>query len=172
MLRQAARRNAAAIAAGQVTLTKAPAGQLPDSPGGPFDAILAFNSLGFWPTSAERLGELRRRLRPGGRIAIASQPRWPGATAATSRSAAREIEALLDQAGYAKTRTEALDLDPPVVCVLAVNPDPGSSENGAAPMSLPDGAVSAGERMTISGLPERVRVARASWPGYQQRAAK
>jgi SAM-dependent methyltransferase len=124
MLRQAARRNAAAIAAGQVTLTRATVGQLPDSPG-LFDAILAVNSLGFWPAPADRLGELRRRLRPGGRITIASQPRCPGATADTSRSAAGEIEALLGQAGYADARTETLGLDPPVICVLAVNPDPG-----------------------------------------------
>jgi hypothetical protein len=56
--------------------------------------------------------------------AVASQPRCPGATASTSRNAAREIEALLQDAGYTETRTETLDLDPPVVCVLAVNPDP------------------------------------------------
>ncbi len=118
------RRNASAIAAGRVTLTRASVDQLPPSLEGPFDAILAVNSLGFWPAPAERLTELRRRLRPGGRIAIASQPRCPGATASTSRDAAREIEALLQHAGYTQTRTETLDLDPPVVCVLAVNPDP------------------------------------------------
>jgi ubiquinone/menaquinone biosynthesis C-methylase UbiE len=126
MLRQATRRNAAAIAAGRVSLSRAPVDHLPPSLGGPFDAILTVNSLGFWPAPTERLDELRRRLRPGGRIAIASQPRCPGATASTSRNAAREIEALLQDTGYTKTRTETLDLDPPVVCILAVNPDPTS----------------------------------------------
>ena len=120
MLRQATRRNAAAIAAGRVTLARASVDQLPPALGGRFDAILAVNSLGLWPAPAERLGELRRRLRPGGRIAIASQPRCPGATASTSRAAARKIEALLQGAGYTKTRTQTLDLNPPVVCVLAV----------------------------------------------------
>ena len=124
MLRQATRRNASAIAAGRVTLSRAPVDQLPATLGGPFDAILAVNSVGFWPAPAERLNELRRLLRPGGRIAIAAQPRCPGATAATSRHAARTIEALLTGAGYTGTRTETLGLDPPVVCVLAVNPDP------------------------------------------------
>jgi hypothetical protein len=38
--------------------------------------------------------------------------------------AARQIQALLPGAGYTKTRTEALDLEPAVACVLAVNPDP------------------------------------------------
>ena len=124
MLRQATRRNASAVAAGRVSLSRASVDQLPPSLGGPFDAILAVNSLGFWPEPTERLDDLRRRLRPGGRIAIASQPRCPGATATTSRIAAREIDALLRDAGYTKTRMETLDLDPPVVCVLAVNPDP------------------------------------------------
>jgi ubiquinone/menaquinone biosynthesis C-methylase UbiE len=121
MLRQATRRNASAIAAGRVSLRKASVDQLPPSLGGPFDAILTVNSFGFWPAPAERLTELRRRLRPGGRIAIASQPRCPGATASTSHSAARRIEALLQDAGYTNSRIETLDLDPPVVCVLAVN---------------------------------------------------
>jgi SAM-dependent methyltransferase len=108
-------------AAGRVTLRRASVDRLPPSLGGPFDAILTVNSLGFWPAPTERLEELRRRLRPGGRIAVASQPRCPGVTASTSRDAAREIEALLQDAGYTETRTETLDLDPPVVCILAVS---------------------------------------------------
>jgi len=124
MLRQATRRNASAIAAGRVTLRRASVDQLPSALGGPFDVILTVNSLGFWPAPTERVSELRRRLRPGGRIAIASQPRCPGATASTSRTAAREITDLLQAAGYTQTRTETLDLDPPAVCILAVNRDP------------------------------------------------
>jgi hypothetical protein len=34
-----------------------------------------------------------------------------------------EITDLLRAAGFRQTRTEILDLDPPVVCVLAVNRD-------------------------------------------------
>lgn len=122
MLRQASRRNAAAIRAGRVTLVSAPADQLPAVLDGPFDAILAVNSLGFWPAPAERLTELRRRLAPGGRIAIASQPRCPGATAGTARSAAAEVENLLRSAGFTQLRTEILPLSPPVACVLAASP--------------------------------------------------
>jgi SAM-dependent methyltransferase len=86
MLRQASRRNAAGIRAGRVTLINSSVDQLPPGLDGPFDAILAVNSLGFWPAPAQRLAELRRRLASGGRIAIASQPRCPGATADSSRS--------------------------------------------------------------------------------------
>jgi SAM-dependent methyltransferase len=119
MLRQASRRNAAAIRAGRVSLIRAPVDQLPAALDGPFDAILAVNSLGFWPAPADRLAELRRRLGPGGRLAIVSQPRCPGATADTSRRAAREIGDLLAGAGFTHLSTQTLPLSPPVVCVLA-----------------------------------------------------
>ena len=119
MLRQASRRNAAAVRAGRVTLIRASVDQIPSALDGPFDAILAVNALGFWPAPAERLAQLRRRLAPGGRIAIASQPRCPGATADTSRNAAREIEGLLRDAGFTHLSTQTLPLDPPVACVLA-----------------------------------------------------
>jgi SAM-dependent methyltransferase len=122
MLRQASRRNAAAIRAGRVTLIRASVDQLPPALDGPFDAILAVNSLGFWPAPAQRLAELRRRLAPAGRMAIASQPRCPGATADTSRGAAREIEDLLRDAGFTQLSTQTLPLSPPVACVLAASP--------------------------------------------------
>jgi len=125
MLRQAARRNAAAIRAGRVTLIRASVDQLPPALDGPFDAILAVNSLAFWPAPAQRLAELRRRLAPGGRMAIASQPRCPGATADTSRSAAREIEDLLSGAGFTHLSTQILPLSPPVACVLAASEETG-----------------------------------------------
>ncbi|HEY2279395.1 MAG TPA: methyltransferase domain-containing protein [Streptosporangiaceae bacterium] len=118
MARQASKRNAAAIRAGRVTLITASADQLPATLDGPFDAILAVNSLGFWPVPGQRLADLRRRLAPGGRIAIASQPRCPGATADTSDRAAREIEALLTETGFTHLSTHTLALSPPAACVL------------------------------------------------------
>jgi SAM-dependent methyltransferase len=126
MLRQASRRNAAAIRAGRVTLVRGSVDQIPPALDGPFDAILAVNSLGFWPAQPERLAELRRRLAPGGRIAIVSQPRCPGATADTSRSAAREIENLLRGAGFTHLSTHTLPLSPPVACILAASPGPSA----------------------------------------------
>ena len=58
---------------------------------------------------AERLEDLRRRLTPGGRIAIASHPRCPGATSNISLDAASEITDLLQAAGFTQTRTDILD---------------------------------------------------------------
>jgi ubiquinone/menaquinone biosynthesis C-methylase UbiE len=118
MLKQATRRNAAAIRARRVKLVRASSEHLPPF-GEPLDAVFAVNSLGFWPEPTQRLIELRTLLRPGGRIAIATQPRCPGATEETSTQAAREIVHRLREAGFTKTRVETLDLEPPVVCVLA-----------------------------------------------------
>lgn len=121
MIRQAARRNAAAVRAGRVRLITAPVENLQLSDG-PFEAALAVNTVAMWPDPTERLREIGRLLRPGGRIALVSQPRCPGATAATSAAAANELAARLSEAGFENPRTHTLDLDPPAVCVLATRP--------------------------------------------------
>jgi SAM-dependent methyltransferase len=118
MIRQARRRNRAAVRAGRVRLIHTPVESLSISDG-PFDAALAVNTVGMWPDPTARLRELARLLRPGGRIALVSQPRCPGATAARSAAAANELAALLIEAGFEHLRTEILDLDPPAACVLA-----------------------------------------------------
>jgi SAM-dependent methyltransferase len=126
MVRQASRRNAAAIRAHRVHLAHTSVDRLP-SFDGPLDAILAVNSVGSWPNPVERVRELRRLLRPQGRIALASQPRCPGATQHTTARAGHELQDLLSQAGFTEIRTETLGLDPPVACVLATNPANGPS---------------------------------------------
>jgi ubiquinone/menaquinone biosynthesis C-methylase UbiE len=122
MVGLASRRNAAAIRAHRVELIHASADRLP-SFGEPLDVILSVNSLGFWPDAAQRLRELRPLLRPGGRIALVTQPRGPGANRDTTTRAAQQLRDLLTQAGFAQIRVETLELDPPVACVLAVNPE-------------------------------------------------
>src|SRR6266480_5278933 len=99
MVRQAGKRNAAAIRARRVELLHASVDRLPPFDE-PLDAVLAVNSLGFWPDPARHLKELRRVLRPGGRIALVSQPRCPGATADTTAQAGRELHDLLTGAGF------------------------------------------------------------------------
>jgi ubiquinone/menaquinone biosynthesis C-methylase UbiE len=121
MVRQARRRNRAAVREGRVVLARGSVDRLPRF-GEPFDAVLSVNSLGFWPDPPARVRDLRRLLRPGGRIALASQPRVPGATRDTTVRAGRELVELLTGAGFTETRVEILDLDPPVACVLATNP--------------------------------------------------
>lgn len=122
VIRQARRRNADAIKAGRVRLIHAPVEHLQVADG-PFDAALAVNTVGMWPEPTIRLRELGRLLRRGGRIALVSQPRCPGATAATSAAAADRLAAQLSEAGFEDIRVETLGLDPPAVCVLATRPD-------------------------------------------------
>lgn len=124
MVRQAGRRNRAAIDAGRVELLQAAVDRLPPFDP-PLDVVMAVNTLGFWPEPAQRLRELRNLLRPGGRIALASQPRSPGATRETTARAAGELRDLLAEAGFVEIRSETLELDPPVACVLAIRPAPG-----------------------------------------------
>ena len=122
MIRQARRRNAAAVRAGRVRLIQTSVEDLHEA-AGPFDAALAVNTVGMWPESVARLRDIGSLLRPGGKIALVSQPRCPGATAATSRAAADELASLLTKAGFTNHRVEMLDLDPPAACVLAVTSD-------------------------------------------------
>lgn len=83
-----------------------------------FDAIYAVNSIPFWSDPVARLGELRGRLAPGGRVALTVQPRSRGATAETSRRTARRLEGWLHDAGFPSVTTHTLALDPPAVCVI------------------------------------------------------
>ena len=99
MLRQATRRNAAAIRTGRVDLRLGSVDCLPVF-AEPFDKVLAVNAIMFWDQTIDRLEELRRVMRPGGRIAITHQPRGPGATDATAAARGAEIAAALTRAGF------------------------------------------------------------------------
>jgi SAM-dependent methyltransferase len=121
MVRQATRRNAAAVRAGRVDLRLGSAEHLPAF-AELFDKVLAVNNMGMWREPAERLKEIHRRMRPGGRIAIVSQPRCPGATAETTVAAGREIATRLTAAGFTGIRSDMLALKPPVVCVIGEVP--------------------------------------------------
>ena len=121
MVRQATRRNAEAVRAGRVVLRLGAAEQLPAF-AEPFDKILAVNNLGMWYAPDAGLQALHRLMRPGGRIAIVSQPRCPGATAETTVAAGRAIVARLTAAGFTRIRSDTLALTPPVICVLGEVP--------------------------------------------------
>jgi hypothetical protein len=65
--------------------------------------------MGMWREPDEGLKALHRLMRPGGRIALVSQPRCPGATAETTAAAAR-----LTAAGFRNIRSDTLALTPPL----------------------------------------------------------
>jgi ubiquinone/menaquinone biosynthesis C-methylase UbiE len=69
MLRMASRRNAHHIAMGRVALALADGVALP-FPDGSFDKAYCVHVLYFWPEPREQLREMRRVLKPGGRLVI------------------------------------------------------------------------------------------------------
>jgi SAM-dependent methyltransferase len=120
MLQQARKRNAAAVSAGRVDLRLGSAESLPAFDA-PFDKVLAVNSLFFWDDPVARLKELHDLLRPGGRIAIAYQPRGPGSTDEVAARTGRQLAAHFTEVGFTDVRVETLALKPTaVVCVLGV----------------------------------------------------
>ena len=120
MLRWARRRNADGLRRGVVDLRLGSVDELPAFDA-LFDKILAVNAMMFWREPVARLAELRRLLGPGGLIAVAYQPRGPGATDETSAAKGREIAAALIRAGFTEVRLETMRLKPAVVCALGVN---------------------------------------------------
>jgi ubiquinone/menaquinone biosynthesis C-methylase UbiE len=122
MLRQASRRNRAAIAAGRVQLHLASADALPPFTE-PFDKVMASNVHLFLD---EPVATLRRWLvitRPGGWVAITHQSRKQAATDADSAQGAERIAADLRAAGFTDVRIETLEMKPVnAACVLGRRP--------------------------------------------------
>lgn len=72
MVREAQKRNAAAIAAGQVDIRQGTAAALPFGDAS-FDKVLTVNSVHHWPDRAAGLREILRVLKPGGMVALIEQ---------------------------------------------------------------------------------------------------
>ena len=109
MLRQANRRNRAAVRQGRVQLRQASAEKLPlvDAV---FDKALAINSLQVWPDATAGLRELSRVLKPGGQVALAFTTH--------SGQSRQGLPELIAAAGFRGCRIIAGDQS---FCVLAVN---------------------------------------------------
>lgn len=106
MVRQAARRSGA-------TVIESAAEDLPPFDE-PFDKALAVNTVPHWPDPVAGLRAVHRAMRPGGTIAVVSQPR--GERFADHDAVGRQLA----EAGFTVARVETLDLTPPVSCVLAI----------------------------------------------------
>ena len=78
MLRQARRRNRRAIREGRVDLRFGSVGELPFADES-FTRACSVNSLQFWPSVEDGLGELRRVLAPDGRLVLALRMHREGA---------------------------------------------------------------------------------------------
>jgi len=78
MIRQAARRNRAAVRAGRAELRLGMDSALP-YPDGHFTKACTIHSLYFWPSLPDGLRELHRALAPGGQLVVAVRMRRAGA---------------------------------------------------------------------------------------------
>lgn len=102
MLRQARKRNAAAVQAGRVDLREGSASALPFGDRR-FDRVLSVNNIMMWPDLPESLGEVYRVLKPGGMVGIALNPRW-AKSAAGVHEMGREIIGHLTLAGFVEAQ--------------------------------------------------------------------
>ena len=122
MLRQASRRNRAAIGAGRVQLHLASADALPTFTE-PFDKVMASNVHMFLDDPVSTLRRWLAIMRPGGWIAITHQSRKQGATDADTARGAHRIDADLRAAGFTEVRINMLEMKPiNAACVLGRRP--------------------------------------------------
>ena len=106
MLEMARRRNRALIDAGRVDLHLSSVENLPFDRA-TFDKAMTMNSLHLWPDAVAGLREIKRTLRPGGRIAIA--------ITRFSYASADKFEQCLTDAGFTDV---SLHTGEPGICAL------------------------------------------------------
>ena len=111
-------RNRRAVAEGRAEIVHGSMTSLP-WPDASFDVVFAINAFQFAGDPLAVIREIARVLRPGGRLAIAVQPRHKGATAASADEIGRKLVALFRDAGLHGVRVGRKVLRPvPVVCVM------------------------------------------------------
>ena len=128
MVRLARRRMQRWIDAGRAEISLASSMKI-SHPDGRFDAALAVHVVYFWNEPLADLGEVRRVLRPGGRLLLGYRPRDEQALAALPATvyalrSVEEIERLLAESGFAEIRTAERSIGrSPYACTEARRPE-------------------------------------------------
>src|SRR5690606_2440298 len=104
MVRQASRRNAAAVKSGRVELQEGVAEKL-SYDDQRFDKVLAINSLHHWTDARAGLREVYRVLKPNGRVAIVEQPPSKIRDEAEMKQRGNAIRDLLIESGFKDAET-------------------------------------------------------------------
>ena len=110
MVAQASKRNSAAILARRVLLRQGTESPLPFEDN-QFDKVFAVNSMQFWSHPIAGLQEVRRVLKPGGRIVITIQPMW-AKTEEDIQGVAKKLVFQLKQVGFKQVRLETRQIRP------------------------------------------------------------
>jgi trans-aconitate methyltransferase len=122
MLAQCRRANKSAVREQRLSLIEGSFTQLPELPG-PFDKILAVNSLQFDGMTSQTLSQITKQLKPGGTLAVTFQPRGKQPSADKAMAFGKKVARLLETAGLTRIRIEKLPMEPVcAICVLAVAP--------------------------------------------------
>ncbi len=118
MLRQATKRNSAAMRDGRVALQLGSASS-PLAFNELFDKIFTINSIHFWHEPVDCLRALHGLLKPGGLIVVTIQPSTRNVTDATTKIIGDEIAANLATAGFSRCRLELRHARPvAVACAI------------------------------------------------------
>jgi ubiquinone/menaquinone biosynthesis C-methylase UbiE len=110
MVVQASKRNAATIRSGRVLLRQGAESPLPFEDN-KFNKVFAVNSMQFWSNPIVGLEDVRRVLKPGGRVVITIQPMW-AKTEEEVQSVAEKLVFQLKQVGFKQVRLEARQSKP------------------------------------------------------------
>jgi ubiquinone/menaquinone biosynthesis C-methylase UbiE len=110
MVKQASKRNAAAIRSGRVLLQHGSESPLPFEDN-KFNKVFAVNSMQFWSNPIAGLEEVRRVLKPGGRVVITIQPMW-AKTEADVQSVSEKLIFQLKHVGFRQVRLETRQIRP------------------------------------------------------------
>ena len=110
MVAQASQRNAAAIRSGRVLLQQGAESPLPFEDN-KFNKVFAVNSMQFWSNPIYGLQEVRRVLKPGGRLVITIQPMW-AKTEEEVQGVAEKLVFQLKQVGFRQVRLETRQIKP------------------------------------------------------------
>lgn len=119
MLHQATKRNATAIAQGNVRLILGTINTL-ETPDNTFNKIFSSNVVQFWDNHEKEFARLYDLLSPSGKIATTYMPRHKNATNSDTKKKADEIVESLKAVGYKNIQIREKQLNPvSVICVLA-----------------------------------------------------
>jgi SAM-dependent methyltransferase len=123
MLRAAARRNRAYVTTGQVRLHLSDGTTLPVEPRS-IDGVVSVHTLYFWSSPERILAEIRRVLRPGGRLVLAFRagehplPRRLDPEVYRNRPTTEQAMRWLREAGFHDVRAETRSVAPAVVWLV------------------------------------------------------